>query len=457
MTIRIAFQLISLFLMISFPVGCSHTNGDLTTTKRHSPSYVVGGNSQDTVIVFVHGIFGDSYTTWQNKQGLYFWDLMKDDDIFKNSAVFAYGFPSPLLDGGFSIDQAVADMSLHLRNSHVLDHKQIIIVAHSMGGLVAERFLLTFQTAVGNKVPLLFLYSTPQEGAAITRVVTRVSRNPGVEQMLPGGNNQYLANLEQEWRQAQEDRRISTKIVCAYELQPTYGITIVDQLSGTRFCSGVSYPIDANHIDIVKPSSTGDKSYIALRMAVDDVLKNQHLKSESEVERRRIVLRSLRNEYILSHDGISPELAAGTAWPPLDWINDRLSKLGESWNVAYGRNVSELQFKDLPSKKASYLKDVTGNWKVQFIKGSTIINSSMNLKQIGPEVTGVIPTGDGTRGDLKGQYDGKVLTLSRETGMMGTVQRYSLEVKDSKRLEGTYWNEGPPQLQDKGIVTLSLD
>jgi len=53
-----------------------------------------------------------------------------------------------------------------------------------------------------------------------------------------------------------------------------------------------------------------------------------------EIKRRRDLLERLRREYILSHDGISPGLIAGTELPPDSWINQRLKELTERWTVA---------------------------------------------------------------------------------------------------------------------------
>jgi hypothetical protein len=60
----------------------------------------------------------------------------------------------------------------------------------------------------------------------------------------------------------------------------------------------------------------------------------QPITSEQEIARRQGLLTALRNEYILSHDGISPALMAGTEQPPSDWVNKRLRELGENWTVS---------------------------------------------------------------------------------------------------------------------------
>lgn len=54
---------------------------------------------------------------------------------------------------------------------------------------------------------------------------------------------------------------------------------------------------------------------------------------QDEVTRRTALLEHLRQEYILSHDNISPALMAGTEQPPSEWINKRLNEMGEKWRV----------------------------------------------------------------------------------------------------------------------------
>ncbi len=45
------------------------------------------------------------------------------------------------------------------------------------------------------------------------------------------------------------------------------------------------------------------------------------------------LLRKFYQEYILSHDGLSPALLAGTEPVPADWMNKRLEQIGEAWRV----------------------------------------------------------------------------------------------------------------------------
>jgi hypothetical protein len=61
--------------------------------------------------------------------------------------------------------------------------------------------------------------------------------------------------------------------------------------------------------------------------------KLKELGLETEGTRFMLLYGKLRQEYILSHDGISPALIAGTESIPEDWINKRLAELGHFWRV----------------------------------------------------------------------------------------------------------------------------
>ena len=55
--------------------------------------------------------------------------------------------------------------------------------------------------------------------------------------------------------------------------------------------------------------------------------------NEQERGRRETIYARLREEYMLSHDVLSPALIADLEAIPPEWINKRLEKLGEKWRV----------------------------------------------------------------------------------------------------------------------------
>ena len=248
--------------MCALTLGCTL----IGSSWGASPDYVRPQISSDRVFVFVHGIFGDSLGTWKNSTNQYLWDFVGDDPAIKTSNIFAYGFPSRFLTSSFGIDDAVDDLEQRLRIAGVLKHKQIIFIAHSMGGLVVEAFLLRYRD-IAAKTPIILLYATPHEGSEISYVAKLVSNNPGLETMIAGDKNQYLRRLESDWRSA----GFSTQIKCAFELKDTYKVRIVTRLSATRPCTANSTPVDADHIDIVKPVNKDSGAVLALKIAIDAI------------------------------------------------------------------------------------------------------------------------------------------------------------------------------------------
>jgi len=237
-----------------------------TTSWAQSPGYVRTKAPFERVFVFVHGIFGDSLGTWKNSGNKYLWDFVADDPVMSTSNIYVYGFPSRYLSSSFTVDEAADDLHQRIDVDAVNKHKQIIFVAHSMGGLVVETMLLRYRDLAA-KTPLILLYSTPHEGSDISSIARLVSKNPGLETMISGDKNLHLARLEGDWRNA----KFPTQIRCAHETQKTFGVQIVSRLSATRPCTGSSTPVDANHIEMVKPTDKSSGAVVALRSALQAI------------------------------------------------------------------------------------------------------------------------------------------------------------------------------------------
>ena len=62
---------------------------------------------------------------------------------------------------------------------------------------------------------------------------------------------------------------------------------------------------------------------------------------EAEVDRRQNIEKALRGEYILSRDNVSPDVLAGTEFPPDDWMNRRLRELGENWTFTAPKTTTD--------------------------------------------------------------------------------------------------------------------
>jgi pimeloyl-ACP methyl ester carboxylesterase len=239
----------------------------LVATDSPMDSQYLRRSNFDTVIVFVHGVFGGARGTWTNPvTGAYWPDLLLGDDTFKGADVYVYSYTTPYLAQTYTIDELIENMRLVFDNAELFKtHKHVIFVCHSMGGIVIRGYLKRYQ-ANAAKVQLISFYSTPTAGAHVTKLAQFLSNNPQLRGMLPANADNYVSDLERDWR-ALPYRVLSH---CAYEIKDTYGIRIVDEQSASALCDGPVDPLNRNHIDIVKPADRQDLVYTSFRQAFLD-------------------------------------------------------------------------------------------------------------------------------------------------------------------------------------------
>jgi hypothetical protein len=267
--------ILSAIFSLSF-MGCSSdSNGKSPDAECHS-RFVSGGPSgsapstKDTVIVFVHGVFGDACSTWKARNGAYWPDLVAHDDLFSGSDVYVYNFPTPKLRASYNVGELAADMKLHLDDAGIPGvYKHVVFVAHSMGGLIVRSYLLDSRPDP-KRFPVLLFYATPTTGADIANLARVISDNPQLTDMrkMTTDDAGVLGLIQSQWQSS--PYRSGTKSYCAYEKLPTAKIMIVQRESATQLCTERFQPIDTDHIDIVKPQGRDDSSYLFLRAAYRD-------------------------------------------------------------------------------------------------------------------------------------------------------------------------------------------
>ena len=216
------------------------------------------------MLVFVHGIFGDADETWKcPATGVAWSKLVEGDEAFANTDLYTAAYASPYWGNSMIIDEIVSNLHSRFEADQVFAHREVVFVAHSLGGLVTQRYLLTHRERAA-QAKFIFFYATPETGAQIAAAGRAFSGDPLLDAMFPGNHNDYLLNLENEWIAA----KFPIPRYCAYEKKAMKGILIVDRLSATRQCTDTAIPINEDHSGIVKPCSRDADSYVALRNAI---------------------------------------------------------------------------------------------------------------------------------------------------------------------------------------------
>lgn len=247
-------------------------------------------------LVFVHGVTGDMIGTWTAANGKKFWELVDENDQLKaKTDAFAYGFPSyTFKSGSFDIQEAANRLHDRLEYHQVLNYPAIVFVAHSMGGLVVMRELLTHHEIL-SKVPVVMFYATPMEGSLVAEIFKRFSPNSALSEMTPANGNALLQTLDSEWKSLSAKERPHVK--CAYENEPIGPSRVVPWTSATRFCEGATPAIAATHITIVKPERPGDDAIVELANALNEFVLGRQI--EAKLETPDFIREGSENVFIL--------------------------------------------------------------------------------------------------------------------------------------------------------------
>jgi len=222
------------------------------------------------VIVFVHGLHG-SRESWRASNSAYWPDLIRKDPHFGYSDVEVAEYPTPASNGKMSSVQLADILWTHLRQDHVWEHREVVFIAHSLGGILVEEMLLR-HPAEAARVKFIVSYGTPHEGSPIARLASIYDEDPLLNDLSDASDNAFLTQLESSWRGHDSVNGIHR--FCAYESEdtrPENGVgrylkthaRVVGYFSATYGCDVTTPPqeIHADHVNMVRPLNRTSSAY----------------------------------------------------------------------------------------------------------------------------------------------------------------------------------------------------
>ncbi len=253
--------LVALFLLFhaiaSFPQAAIQPNQTQATPRAR-------------VIVFVHGLHG-SRESWRASNGAYWPDLIRTDPRFAYSDVEVAEYPTPASNGRMSSVQLADILWARLKQDHVWEHREVVFIAHSLGGILVEEMLLR-HPADAARVRFIVSYGTPHEGSPIARIASIYDKDPLLSDLSDASDNAFLTQLENNWRG--DDSVNGIHRFCAYESEDTtpengFGrylkthARVVSYFSATYGCDVTTPPqeIHADHLHMVRPPDRTSSAY----------------------------------------------------------------------------------------------------------------------------------------------------------------------------------------------------
>ena len=230
------------------------------------------------VIVFLHGIYSGK-EAWRCDEGHY-WPAMiaaDKDAVFADTDIYVAVYDAPKQDNKMDLLDIQTQVVNRLDADSVFSsHREVIFVAHSMGGILIQEILLTYSDEKYiDKVHHLFLYGTPLEGSKWASIGKLFKSDPHLKE-LQSGDNFVLSDLDQRWLHKGSE----IKRYCSYEVEKEGIAKVVSRQSATRGCSDTN-AIKGNHRDIVKPCSNTDDAYTYLKRKLRGIQDSSPLKGKA--------------------------------------------------------------------------------------------------------------------------------------------------------------------------------
>jgi pimeloyl-ACP methyl ester carboxylesterase len=219
-------------------------------------------------IVFIHGFGGDTKGTWGQ-----FPEFLMGERRLDGWDVFAIGYPSSLRVDVLGIWEADPDLSLaSLSLSTAISvlplsrYGSIAIIAHSMGGLIAQRAIL--DPGITPRIGDLLLFGCPSGGLAKALIGADLKRQS--RDMAIGSS--FIDSLRGEW-----SRRFAQNIPFSLRAIAGERDEFVPASSSLEpFPAAYQRAVPGNHIEIVKPQAAHDRS---VQIVVNTLLNESKLPS----------------------------------------------------------------------------------------------------------------------------------------------------------------------------------
>ncbi|KAI1019242.1 hypothetical protein LB503_009169 [Fusarium chuoi] len=262
---------------------------------------VYNGENAQADIVFLHGLRGDREKAWTKNGAVWPKDLLPDD--IPASRIFLFGYDTNITSAGRSgaskteihgdAEDVCAKLAAERLRTQTVD-RPIILVAHSLGGLVAAQILVhgehkfesSIEATIARSIRGMIFFGTPFRGSSVAKpaeVVRRVLHLFKVDTQrqtlkLLGVDSERLDELTRAFPQVlnkrrsykDTDRRIEAFFF--YEtLKTSWGVgsvQIVEPESAQLHGCGDAAPIRADHIDICKFGKKDADGYATVVAAI---------------------------------------------------------------------------------------------------------------------------------------------------------------------------------------------
>lgn len=271
------------------------------------PIEFIKKENKKNLLLFIHGFTSDS-NTWVNSMKQSFPEMLLEEDLIgENFDVGYFNYFTKLLDfkrARFSTgvirtvfgraskskkNIGIRSLSEHLKSSidiYCHDYENIVLIAHSMGGLISKAFILEDISENENKVKLFLSLAVPHKGSSWADIGGKLAKsNPQVIDLKPLSS--FLDKVNDDWIQQKTNLPKTVYYYGDFD-------EIVEKQNAVSFQVGKPLKVACNydHFDISKPESKDSIVYQGVKrdlgLLVRDLKHIEDMKPKDYIEDGRL-------------------------------------------------------------------------------------------------------------------------------------------------------------------------
>ncbi len=240
---------------------------------------VIRRQGSTAAVFFIHGFTGKAVDTWKE-----FPELLKGDVNLAGYDFFFWGYYShklslnPLKLVVTSIKQhfwesdpdipTIAKSLRTLLDNSAGSYKKLVLVAHSMGGLVVQQFILNelhdSRPVHLDRLTEVMLYATPSNGQQLAAIGGHF-KDQAADMRRDGP---FITILRDSWKQHFEAKSNDGNSLARFRLTLVAGGAdefVPPDSSQAPFPNDEHETVEGNHVEATKPKSREEQSYTVLR------------------------------------------------------------------------------------------------------------------------------------------------------------------------------------------------
>ena len=225
-------------------------------------NWVKRGSPTAPVVVFIHGVLSSGEQCWQHASGAYWPDIVAADKELTDLGVYVFTYSTGIFSGGYRLADAVDALKEHLVLDEITGSVGIVFVCHSMGGIIARKYLVSRATELieRNAQIAILLLASPSLGSAYAdwlKPLAKVLKHSQGDALRFTRSNAWLDDLDREFMNLKEGGRLSIvgkeliedRFIAFYRF---WRNKVVEPFSGARYF-GEPYKVpESDHFSIAK-------------------------------------------------------------------------------------------------------------------------------------------------------------------------------------------------------------